>query len=236
MLKVGCCGFPQARSTYFRHFLVVEVQQTFYQPPRLATLERWRREAPPGFEFTLKAWQLVTHLAGSPTYRRLKEPLDRPEDAGFFQPTDLVFAAWERTRQAARCLSAPIILFQCPASFTPCERHTANMRAFFSAIERDDSCLAWEPRGLWPDILVEELCRELDLVHCVDPYKRRSVHGRPAYFRLHGREGYRYRYSDGDLQQLAGYCAAQETAYCLFNNMTIFEDARRFRVLTDAEA
>jgi uncharacterized protein YecE (DUF72 family) len=36
---------------------VVEVQQTFYQPPRVATLEKWRLDAPANFEFTLEAWQ-----------------------------------------------------------------------------------------------------------------------------------------------------------------------------------
>jgi len=51
---------------------VVEVQQTFYQIPRIATGKRWREEAPPDFEFTMKAWQLITHEPSSPTYRRLR--------------------------------------------------------------------------------------------------------------------------------------------------------------------
>jgi uncharacterized protein YecE (DUF72 family) len=36
-IRVGCCGFPMAHAVYYRHFSVVEVQQTFYQPPRIAT-------------------------------------------------------------------------------------------------------------------------------------------------------------------------------------------------------
>src|ERR671929_9964 len=60
-----------AFADYVREFRVVEVQQTFYEPPRDATLLRWRRQAPLRFEFTLKAWQLVTHEASSPTYLRL---------------------------------------------------------------------------------------------------------------------------------------------------------------------
>ena len=68
---VGCCGFPIAKSKYYAQFKLVEVQQTFYQPPRVKTLEKWRAEAPPDFEFTLKAWQLITHEPKSPTYRRL---------------------------------------------------------------------------------------------------------------------------------------------------------------------
>ncbi|MDI3299633.1 MAG: DUF72 domain-containing protein, partial [Bacillota bacterium] len=60
-VQVGCCGFPEARELYYREFPLVEVQQTFYQLPRPATAERWRQEAPPGFLFAMKAWQLITH-------------------------------------------------------------------------------------------------------------------------------------------------------------------------------
>jgi uncharacterized protein YecE (DUF72 family) len=54
---------------------VVEVQQTFYEPPADTTIRRWRARAPAAFEFTLKAWQLITHEPSSPTFRRLKRPL-----------------------------------------------------------------------------------------------------------------------------------------------------------------
>jgi uncharacterized protein YecE (DUF72 family) len=53
---------------------VVEVQQTFYDPPQDETLVRRRRQAPPGFEFTLKASQLVTHDASSPAVAMATEP------------------------------------------------------------------------------------------------------------------------------------------------------------------
>ena len=34
--RVGCCGFPISLRRYAEEFSVVEVQQTFYQPPRFA--------------------------------------------------------------------------------------------------------------------------------------------------------------------------------------------------------
>src|ERR687883_886951 len=97
-VRVGLCGFTMAFADYVREFPVVEVQQTFYEPPRDATLLRWRRQAPLRFEFTLKAWQLITHDASSPTYRRLRRPLavaDR-ELVGSFRLTAPVLRAWER--------------------------------------------------------------------------------------------------------------------------------------------
>jgi len=82
-VRVGCCGFSMARVEYYRRFPVVEIQQTFYNLPRIATAERWCREAlacrprngPADFEFTMKAWQLITHEASSPTYRRLRKAI-----------------------------------------------------------------------------------------------------------------------------------------------------------------
>ena len=62
-IKVGTCGFAIRRPGYYRTFPVVEIQQSFYKLPRVTTGERWRAGAPPGFEFTMKAWQLITHMA-----------------------------------------------------------------------------------------------------------------------------------------------------------------------------
>ncbi len=227
MLRVGCCGFPTAREAYYARFPVVEVQRTFYQPPRLATCERWRAEAPEGFEFALKAWQLITHPSTSPTYRRLREKIGPAKRYGFFRPTDEVFAAWDRTADLATALEARLVVFQCPASLTPTAEHFDNMRAFFHRARRDSLVFLWEPRGEWEDHDIARLCRGLDLVHCVDPFKRQPVTGGLAYFRLHGIRGYRSQYSDDDLSRLVEWCAGYENAYCLFNNMSMLEDATR---------
>ena len=120
-IKIGCCGFPRARGEYFKTFKVAEVQQTFYQPPALKTVEKWRSEAPGDFEFTLKAWQLITHEFKSPTYRRLRlswaeEKLSR---CGSFKPTEEVQWAWEETQKMARALKAKLVVFQTPPPTPP---------------------------------------------------------------------------------------------------------------------
>jgi uncharacterized protein YecE (DUF72 family) len=61
-IKVGCCGFPTARKNYFQEFNLVEIQETFYRPPSIDGAAKWREEAPQDFEFSLKAWQVITHL------------------------------------------------------------------------------------------------------------------------------------------------------------------------------
>ncbi len=234
MIKVGCCGWCEPHGKYFRDFAVIEVQETFYQPGRMEKYEKWRAESPRDFEFTLKAWQLITHEPSSPTYRRLSRaiPADKRQRYGSFRLTDEVLAAWEVTKQAARALRSRIIVFQCPASFQPDEENRKNVARFFTRIDRGAFVPAWEPRGAWADREVKALCRELELVHVVDPFKGRPTAGRVRYFRLHGLPGYdlSYRYSDADLQSLASM-AGRSTIYMMFNNISMFDDATRLKAI-----
>jgi len=120
-IKVGCCGFVVSQKEYFTLFNLIEIQNTFYQIPRLQTAERWRGTAPRDFEFTMKAWQLITHEPSSPTYRRLKgkiEPM-KSDRYGRFRATPEVMDAWRCTAMFARTLGVSIVVFQCPASFRP---------------------------------------------------------------------------------------------------------------------
>ena len=230
MIKIGCCGFPVKRREYAAQFPVVELQQTFYQLPRLDTARRWRKELPPPFEFTLKAWQLITHEASSPTYRRLRTVL-RPEErrqAGSFQATPVVLRAWEATREIALALEAVVILFQCPARFGPTPENLYRMRRFFGDLDRNPHTLAWEPRGQWDPAVVMELCRELDLLPAGDPFVTPPFPGSRAYFRLHGLGGYRYQYTDADLETRKTFLAGYREVYVLINNMSMADDARRF--------
>jgi uncharacterized protein YecE (DUF72 family) len=321
-LRVGCCGFPLSLRRYAEEFWVVEVQQAFYQPPALRTLEKWRGAVPSDFEFALKAWQLITHEASSPTYRRLREELSQQQrrDVGAFRLNATVLYAWRRTLECARMLGSRCVLFQCPARFGPTPKNKANLRQFFREIKPDllspnpsitggeggrsrwppcgpkpsgggpcaptphamhargdgrrgdasgsNPALAapspaaagsaqalkggttqpeterlappsqaeplrcvWEPRGEWEAEEVRELCEELGLVHGVDPFQQSPVAGPFGYFRLHGRTGYRYRYSDQELEQLREMAGKHASCYVLFNNISMLEDARRFQRL-----
>ncbi len=234
-ILVGCCGLAGRQADYYREFPVVEVQRTFYQLPRLSLAEKWRREAPDDFCFTMKAWQLITHRSESPTYRRLKEELTgSPGAYGDFQATEEVEAAWQRTLEWARGLQAPIIVFQCPRSFRPTDESIRNLRSFFERVERGDMHFVWEPRG-WPDDLVAGLGEELNLVHCVDPLIDETQSGPFAYHRLHGLPAYRYRYryTNEDLDRiyqaaLDEVAADRHLVYLMFNNWWLHDDARRF--------
>jgi uncharacterized protein YecE (DUF72 family) len=228
-IKVGYCGFAVAQKEYYELFKVIEIQQTFYQLPEIKTAEKWGDAAPPGFEFTMKAWQLITHVPSSPTYRRLRERIDpaKADRYGGFRLTREVMDAWKRTAAFARTLGATIIVFQCPASFKPLAQNVKNMQAFFTKIDRAGFTFAWEPRGAWLDDLIRKLCEELDLIHCVDPSKNEPLFGAMDYFRLHGAPDYVYTFTDKDLEILRKKIGKKPT-YVMFNNNTMKEDALRF--------
>src|SRR5918993_4204654 len=99
---------------YALHFPVVEIQNTFYDPPRDIFMQRWRSVTAPSLEYTMKVWQLVTHAAGSPTYRRMKRALPPGSEPGFFRDSPAVAEGWTRSLECARILRATAMLFQCP--------------------------------------------------------------------------------------------------------------------------
>jgi uncharacterized protein YecE (DUF72 family) len=234
-LKIGTCGFRSNKTEYSKILPAVEIQHTFYQPPQIKTLERWRAAMPDEFEFVIKAWQLITHEAKSPTYRRLKKKLTETEkqEAGSFKPTEIVGEAWETTSQCAAALKAKTILFQCPASFEQTTENIENLEKFFSSIKRDKMIFAWEPRGDWNPNIIKSICANLDLWHTVDPFENKSLTPGKIYYRLHGRTGWRYKYEENELEELAEMLPKSKTSYVFFNNIYMTEDALTLKNITN---
>ena len=244
-IKVGCCGWAVrgGRRAYFREFSLIELQSTFYKLPRLKTAIKWKQEAPEDFEYTLKAWQALTHSPRSPTWRRggPKVPPGKADRYGLLRPTEENIQAWEKTLEICKALDSHICVFQSPPSFRPSDENVSNMKAFFTTISRNGVNIAWEPRGKWherPD-LIAKLCNELDLIHVVDLLKRWPLSSQEiAYVRLHGLNGevnYRYKYTDRDLTTLADRVeklSHEKThIYILFNNIYMADDAKKFLLI-----
>ena len=251
LIKVGCCGWAVrgGKEAYFRVFKLIELQSTFYKLPRVSTAENWRNIAPPDFEFTLKAWQVITHPPSSPTWRRagIKPEPGREDRYGFLRPTEENFEAWSRTLEICRALRAKVCVVQTPPSFGFSEENVRNVRDFFGSIDRGGMDIAWEPRGTWNDHLdvVKELCDSLNLIHAVDIFRRSPVSSHPTcYIRLHGigrgEVNYKYKYTDDDLRVLLGkvsdlLSSGYREVYVLFNNVYMADDALRFQRLVESE-
>ncbi|HEX8266945.1 MAG TPA: DUF72 domain-containing protein [Pyrinomonadaceae bacterium] len=234
-LNIGTCGFRGNKTEYAKILSSVEIQHTFYQPPQIKTLESWRAAMPNEFEFALKAWQLITHEAKSPTYRRLRKKLTETEkqEAGSFKPTEIVREAWETTLNCAEALKAKAVLFQCPASFEQTTENIENLEKFFSSIKRGKMIFAWEPRGDWNPQIIKSICANLNLWHAVDPFKNQTVTPGKIYYRLHGRTGWRYKYEESELEELAAMLPKNKNAYVFFNNIFMTDDALIFHKLTN---
>jgi len=219
LIKVGCCGFPTSMKRYFENYRLVELNSTFYEYPKLETVEGWREKAPGDFEFTVKAHQDISHKA--------KMKLD-----------ETCIKAFEKMKEICRTLNAKILLIQTPGSFRPDKLGEAEK--FFANINREDLTLVWETRGLeWekPEVVerLRQVLSRLNVVHVTDPFRVLPAYtGQIAYFRLHGlgEEPYYYQYTDEELRRLSeiakNFEAEGKTVYVLFNNLSMFEDGLRF--------
>ncbi len=221
-VKVGCCGFPISKRRYYEEFRVVEVQKTFYKPPRVETALKWREEAPDDFEFTVKAWMAFTHNPKSPMWS--KSGLPRKEGYGLLKPTSKNLERWEEFLKVVRALKSKVVVFQSPPSFKATEENMKNVKEFFRSIRGDVELIGWEVRHeSWSGPL-REILPELDLIHVVDPLYELPVHGNVLYFRLHGRrEGrrivYNHRYTGDELEEVMRVLAdLGKPGYVMFNN------------------
>ena len=240
-VHIGCCGWSYLEErefaaqikrkystklqAYAQLFDAVEINLTFYRLPRVSTAQKWCDEAGavnPKFEFTVKAYQGITHL-----HRFMGESI-------------LLFT---QLREICRTLKTSVVLFQSPASFRPTDVSLKAMKSFFNEIERSDLTCVWEPRGKCYDSppFIAEVCEECRLVHCVDPFRNEPLvfgEEKIAYFRLHGfgkPSMYRYDFSEQELSRLAtilnSLLPSLHDVYILFNNVFCYRDGLAFQEL-----
>lgn len=240
-VQVGCSGFPVSRRRYFGSLSAVELDAPFYSLPRVETARRWRQEAPEGFEFSLRAWQLITHPSASPTYRRLGAGARKGfclERCGFFRDTEEVARAWEGVIEVARALRARHILFQTPPSFRPGPDRLRDFYRFFKRARRERFLFVWEPRGGWKPSLLGRICSDLGLACAADPLAAPGS-GEPAsggpgapYLRLR-EPGSSGSYTDAELGRLRESLRGKGSASVYFGNRAMWDDARRFSRLLE---
>ena len=181
---------------YAGHFPTVEINNTFYRMPKEEMLAGWKKEVPPGFTFTLKAPQRITHQ------KRLKEAGD--EVAEFLR------------RASALGDQLGIVLFQLP----PFQRKDLPRLRDFLALLPSDLRTAFEFRhDSWQDDEVYGALREREAALCVadfdegdTPFACTSGSG---YLRLR-----RMHYDDKDLGAWVERIKAQplERAYVYFKH------------------
>jgi uncharacterized protein YecE (DUF72 family) len=213
MLHIGCSGFPVPATRYLREFMLAEIADTFLGVPGPALVRRWRREAPPGFVFTALA----------------------PKELGAdgFKPSAAVDAAWDAFLPVARELEAKVLVIPSAPETPPGKAARAQVRAFFEKLPIDKlPTLVWEPPPTWELKECEAAVKDLKVLVARDPL-RHPTFGKVAkgYYRLPGPAGFKSRYEDPAVDQIAEAMAATQSAetWVVFANVDMYADAKRLR-------
>ena len=212
-VRIGTSGYnyPEWRGTFYpekfpagkmlpysaERFSTVEINYTFYRMPSAKTIAGWDAETPPGFRFTLKAPQRITHFA---RLRDVGDPLRYFCDV-------------------ARALGDKLgpLLFQLPPFF---KKDLAVLGDFLEHLPPGRQ-IAFEFRNLsWDDEAVYDMLRARGAMLCIadtdkgDPPPLVATAGM-GYLRLR-----REAYSDADLKDWVKRVAAQPwtRAYVYFKH------------------
>lgn len=189
---------------YLEHFDTVEVNNSFYRLPALATFENWKAASPPGFLFAVKGSRFITHM------KKLKDP--EPSSRKFF----------DAVAGLGRKLGP--ILWQLPPFW---QVNAERLDEFLSVLPRRRR-YAFEFRNeTWFTGEVNVILQRHKAAFCIYDldYRQspRTVTADWVYVRLHGPDGkYAGSYSDDALKEWARqfetWAREGRDVYCYFDN------------------
>jgi uncharacterized protein YecE (DUF72 family) len=219
-IRVGCSGWvykhwrgilypeglPQTRwfERYADEFDTVEINNSFYRLPTTETFDKWRRQAPPGFCYAVKANRYLTQAK---KLKDCEEPL-------------------ERMMAAVRSLGDRLgpMLYQLPPSL---KINLERLESFLAILPKDVTS-AFEFRNTsWYVPETYALLERYGVSFCVHDMpgsaSERVAVGPVAYVRFHGSGGkYWGRYADEVLLGWADWMIEQSregrSVWCYFNN------------------
>jgi uncharacterized protein YecE (DUF72 family) len=181
-------GLPQAEllSFYAKYFDTVEVNNSFYQLPKLHTFTNWRKTVPADFRFAVKASRFITHM------KKLKAPRTSSQK---------LFTRIERLRGTL----GPI-LFQLPPHWRCDEDRLARYLDSLSATHQ----YAFEFRdSSWLTESVYALLKQHNVAFCIHDFRGTQTPSEITadftYIRMHGphKAAYSGSYSAEALQRWA---------------------------------
>ncbi len=210
-LTIGCAGFPVPATRYFKEFMFVEVQETHLATPGTGTIKRWRREAPPGFGFSL----LAPREIGQEGYREGK----------------VIENALKILLTVGKELSATTAVFVAPPEFTPGRNNKSAVKEFLGSVKKRFENVVWEPSPGWDPGEAAQIADDAGVIAARDPLTHGALKGDFAYYRLPGPAGHKSRYEDPAIERLAEIArtATNQTATYVFTNVDMFADAKRFK-------
>lgn len=203
---------------YSKLFDFVEVNSTFYQIPNLKTVESWRRQVPPSFEFSVRCNRDITH-----NYQ--------------FQPREEAFITFEKMLTICKTLRAEILHVQTPPLFKPTEENATLIHSFMSSIDLKDVRIALEIRGANQrlDSNFVEMMRVHNMIHSIDLSKdEEPAHQSDVlYSRLFGKGWHNvYQPTDQELKRIDEKASSKnhKKAIVSFHFVRMYKDAARLQM------
>jgi uncharacterized protein YecE (DUF72 family) len=213
-------GLPQRLwfERYAEEFDTVEINNSFYRLPPASTFDKWRKQAPPGFCYAVKANRFLTQAK---KLKDCEEPL-------------------QRMMAAARHLGDRLgpMLYQLPPKMG---LNLDRLESFLKILPKDVTSVFEFRNTGWYVPETYDLLERYGASFCVHDMpgsaSERVATGAIAYVRFHGGEGkYWGRYSDEGLLWWADWIVEQarsgRSAWCYFNNDIgghAIEDARTLK-------
>ena len=203
---------------YSRLFDFVEVNSTFYQIPRLRTVESWRRQVPQNFEFSVRCNSIVTHKHQ-------------------FEPNEETYVAFDKMITICKTLRADILHMQTPPFFEPTKENANLIHSFMSSIDLKGVRIALEIRGanqaLSSDFV--NMMKDHNMVHSVDLSKNEepAYQSDTMYSRLFGKGWHNiYQPTDQELKRIDERASSKDhkKAIVSFHFIRMYKDAARLKI------
>lgn len=214
-LHIGAKELKGDLGAYAKRFDLLEVRGVaaadLKQAPSDATLRRWRKAAPPAFEFS---------VIGGPALGKLK--------AGEAFDTEL--AALLHT---VKLLSARAIVIATHPDVTPSKLWRDRLAKLVEKLPGDASTLVWEPSGLWEVEDAAAFAKTSGLVVAIDPARDALPAGPVCYARLRASGGTR-AFSQTALQKVADAIGERRDAYVVIETTSALKEAKTLRGLVRA--
>jgi len=209
-ITVGCAGFPVPATRYFKEFVFVEVQDTHQAIPGMGTIRRWRREAPPGFRFTLVA----------------------PREIGLdgFKTGKIAEASLQALADIGRELDSQTAVLLAPPEFAPSRSNRTIAKDFLKFAVKKFKTVVWDAPH-WPIKESEAIAEETGAIAARDPLTAGLSTLPIAYYRMPGPAGHKSRYEDQAIERLGELArkATHKEATYVFTNVDMFADAKRLK-------
>jgi uncharacterized protein YecE (DUF72 family) len=174
----------------------------------IATLKRWRKAAPPHFEFTAVAGPHVARLVHG--------------DAFDVELTALL--------AAVDVLQARTILIPTPMEVTPSKVWRDRMERLLDRLPRDATQVAWDPRGVWEIEDAAVAARKWGIVLVVDATRDPIPAGPVVYTHLRAL-GETRSYGAAALERVVHAIGERREAYVILETPTALAECKRLRSL-----